>query len=81
MTEEINEIEQKENAPAGFAKMAKPSNAMPDGLRVRIEKHAERTGDSVEEVTKHFLDSIRDDYGCENWEDEDEDLLIDWAEQ
>ena len=81
MTEETNEIQQKENAPAGFAKMAKPSNAMPDGLRVRIEKHAERTGDSVEEVTKHFLDSIRDDYGCENWEDEDEDLLIDWAEQ
>ena len=81
MTEEYEYENESEEAPKGFGMKTAKEASMPKGVQIRIEKHAERTGDSVEEVTKFFLDSIKDDYGCENWQDEDEDLLIDWAEQ
>ena len=55
--------------------------AMPEGVLERMQKHAERTGDKLPDVIKHFLSFIESEHSCEDWMEEDEDLLIDWAEQ
>jgi hypothetical protein len=54
---------------------------MPSSVLERLEKHSERTGDKLEKVTNHFLGFIAVEHGCKDWTVEDEDLLIDWAEQ
>ena len=54
---------------------------LPSGVQERLEKHAERTGDKIGEVIAHYLGFILNEHGCDNWQVEDEDLLIDWAEQ
>jgi len=53
---------------------------LPQGVLERIEKTAERTGESKQEVANFYLDYIKKEFGCEDWASEDEDLLIDWAE-
>lgn len=57
------------------------SGELPLEILKRFEKHSERTGDDIEEVKRYFFEFIATDYGCEDWTSEDEDLLIDWAEQ
>jgi len=54
---------------------------LPSGVQERLEKHAERTGDKIGEVIAHYLGFILNEHGCDDWRVEDEDLLIDWAEQ
>ena len=58
-----------------------PSCELPLEIMKRFEKHSERTGDDIEEVKRYFFEFIATDYGCDDWSSEDEDLLIDWAEQ
>ena len=50
---------------------------LPQGVLERIEKTAERTGESKQEVANFYLDYIKKEFGCEDWASEDEDLLID----
>jgi hypothetical protein len=54
---------------------------LPEEVMERLNKHCERTGDKIEDVVKHYTDFISTYHGCEDWASEDEDLLIDWAEQ
>ena len=58
-----------------------PSGELPLEIMKRFEKHSERTGVDIEEVKRYFFEFIATDYGCDDWSSEDEDLLIDWAEQ
>lgn len=55
--------------------------SLPDGVMSRINSYAERTGTKVEDATQKFLDYIAEEYGCQNPNEEDEDLLLDWSEQ
>ena len=54
---------------------------LPEEVMERLNKHSERTGDSIKDVVKHYEEFIATYHGCDDWTDEDEDLLIDWAEQ
>jgi len=54
---------------------------VPQGVMERLEKHSERTGDKLDKVKEHYFEFISKEHGCEEWWEEDEDLLIDWAEQ
>ena len=73
---ETNEYDTEEAQPEKATPMS-----LPEGVIERMEKHAERTGDKLPDVIKHFLSFISDEHSCDDWQDEDEDLLIDWAEQ
>jgi len=73
---DTNEYEDVDDQPENATPMS-----LPHGVIERMEKHAERTGDKLPEVIKHYLSFIADEHSCEDWQDEDEDLLIDWAEQ
>ena len=77
MNEETNEYEYE----ATTEKANDTPLAMPEGVMERMQKHAERTGDKLPDVIKHFLSFIESEHSCEDWMEEDEDLLIDWAEQ
>jgi len=54
---------------------------LPEGVMERLKKHSERTGESLSVVKEGFFDYIKTNYSVEDWHDEDEDLLVDWAEQ
>jgi len=54
---------------------------LPQGVMERLEKHSERTGETLPVVKEGFFDYIKTNYSCENWQEEDEDLVLDWAEQ
>ena len=54
---------------------------MPDGVMERLEKQAERTGENLASVKQFFFDYIKTHYDCDDWTEEDDDLLEDWAEQ
>ena len=64
-----------------YEKKDEQVNELPSGVQERLEKHAERTGDKIGEVITHYLGFILNEHSCDNWRVEDEDLLIDWAEQ
>tara|TARA_R110002020_G_scaffold226844_2_gene437319 strand:+ start:2554 stop:3897 length:1344 start_codon:yes stop_codon:yes gene_type:complete len=53
---------------------------LPDEVRERIKKHSERTGETYDDVKEYYLTSIKEIFSCDDWEVEDEDLLIDWTE-
>ena len=55
-------------------------SVLPEEVRERIKKHSERTGETYDEVKVYYLTSIKEIFGCDDWQDEDEDLLIDWTE-
>ena len=78
MNEETNEYEyvEEETTKADAGPLA-----MPEGVIERMKKHAERTGDKLKEVIDYYLKFILDEHSCDDWMEEDEDLLIDWAEQ
>lgn len=53
----------------------------PDGVRERLEKQAERTNEAFEIVLEAYEAYIKEHYECNDWKEEDDDLLVDWAEQ
>lgn len=55
--------------------------ALPTGVTQRIIAYAERTNKKVDEVKQDYLNYIKEEWGCENHTEEDDDLLVDWAEQ
>jgi len=55
--------------------------ALPQGEAQRIVAYAERTNKKADEVKQDYLNYIKEEWGCDNPAEEDDDLLIDWAEQ
>jgi len=76
MSEEWNEEDEFVDADS----TEEVSQTLPDGVMERINAQAERTNKSVEVVTEQYLNYIKDEFGCENPYEQDEDLLEDWAE-
>ena len=60
---------------------ATTTTALPIGVAQRITAYAERTNKSAEDVKQEYLAYIKKEWGCEDFSQEDDDLLIDWAEQ
>jgi len=77
-TEQDEYIEEASN---GFGETAKGTAGLPAGVSQRIVAYAERTNKKAEDVKQSYLDYIKKEYGCEDHTTEDDDLLIDWAEQ
>lgn len=57
------------------------AGGLPAGVMERLKNYAERTKKSLDEVEQQFRDYVAKEHLCDNPEDEDEDLLEDWAEQ
>lgn len=66
-----------------FMQMKKEESerVLPDGVTERLNKHAERTSESIEAVHEAFFAYIKKHYECDDWKEEDDDLVEDWAEQ
>ena len=54
---------------------------LPPSVAERLTKYAERTKRDVDDVMTEFFTYITKEHLCDDWRDEDEDLLEDWAEQ
>ena len=65
MSEEWNEEDEFVDADS----TEEVSQTLPDGVMERVEA-----------VTEQYLNYIKDEFGCENPYEQDEDLLEDWAE-
>lgn len=76
-----NEYEYDDEEQENVAGFNRANGNLPESVMTRVEKHAERTNEKVDVVLDFFLESIKKDYGCDNPQEEDEDLLIDWFEQ
>jgi hypothetical protein len=72
--------EYEEDGGNGFA-TATTTTALPIGVAQRITAYAERTNKKAQDVKQEYLAYIKDEWGCEDHTQEDDDLLIDWAEQ
>jgi len=57
------------------------STTLPDGVIERLSQYANRTKQELKKVVNDYLEQIAKEHECSNPADEDEDLLIDWAEQ
>ena len=53
---------------------------LPSAVMERLEKYAQRTKQNIDDMLTQYFTFIQG-FGCENWRDEDADLLEDWAEQ
>jgi len=69
-----------DEANNGFVQAAAATD-LPTPVLERIRAYAERTGKGTDEVRAEYLKYIEDEYSCSDWASEDEDLLVDWAEQ
>lgn len=76
MTEEYEETndEQVEEMDTGNV-------TLPAGVLERLSQYATRTKQELKKVVNDYLEQIAKEHECGNPADEDEDLLIDWAEQ
>lgn len=70
-----------EENPFKQMKKEESNRMLPDGVTERLGKHAERTDESSQAVHEAFAAYIKKHYECDDWKDEDDDLLVDWAEQ
>ena len=76
MTEEYEDNEQNEDDHTTAV-----SSSLPEGVLERLEQYATRTKQDIQKVVADFLEQISKEHGCTDPSQEDEDLLIDWAEQ
>jgi hypothetical protein len=84
MNEEWNnddEYMEYDEVPESAVAAVAESSDFPAEVMVRIKAYAERTGKSTADVRKEFLSYIESEYDCSDWTAEDDDLLVDWAEQ
>ena len=61
-------------------KASRKQEDWPEEVMIRFRMSAERTGESVDKVAEAFVKHISEQWGCEDWKAEDEDVLVDWAE-
>ncbi len=78
MTEEYEDMndEDIENE-----QMVDVASSLPAGVLERLEQYATRTKQDLTQVVEDFLQQIAKEHQCSDPAAEDEDLLIDWAEQ
>jgi len=79
--DEYGDIEEVEAQGFGASEAPAEKSILPNEVMSRISAYAERTGKSVVEATQEFYADIEKHYGCTEPSQEDEELLIDWAEQ
>ena len=53
---------------------------LPKGVLERLQGYAERAGIKVGEAANEYFAWIEQEFAVSNWKDEDDDLLIEWAE-
>ena len=75
MTDEYDETHEEETGEETTA------GVLPDGVIERLTQYASRTKQELKDVVAQYLKQIEGEHGCTNPAEEDEDLLIDWAEQ
>ena len=80
MTEEYEEVDYTENETIERLNEA-DAKGLPVGVVERLTKYAERIKKDYAEVEEQYLAYIAKEYLCEDPSQEDEDLLVDWAEQ
>ena len=73
-------MEEERKNPFMGMKEESQEKDLPDEVKERIQKHSERTGEDFDTVKSFYLNHIKEHFNCDNWENEDEDLLIDWTE-
>ena len=71
----------KETNPFKKMKEDDTTDELPSEAMERLTKHSQRTGEGMPIVLEGFFAYIKDNYSVEDWHDEDEDLVVDWAEQ
>jgi hypothetical protein len=75
LTDEYDETHEEETGEETTA------GVLPDGVIERLTQYASRTKQELKDVVAQYLKQIEGEHGCTNPAEEDEDLLIDWAEQ
>ena len=63
-----------------FSKTEEKQTEWPAEVMERFQMQAQRTDEDVHKVVEAFVKHIASEYGCEDWQKEDIDLLIDWSE-
>ncbi len=53
---------------------------MPEGVLERLEGYAERAQKKIGEAVNEYLAWIGEEFAVDHWQDEDDDLLVEWAE-
>jgi len=53
---------------------------LPAGVLERLQGYAERTEKKIGEAANEYLAWIKEEFAVSDWKDEDDDLLIEWAE-
>ena len=78
-----DEYEEEYGEANGFGAVADSNSTanLPQGVTDRLDKYAERTNKKLADAITEFLGDIKDNYACDAPSQEDDDLLVDWAEQ
>ena len=53
---------------------------LPEGVLERLQGYAERTQKKIGEAANEYLAWIEQEFAVSDWKDEDDDLLVEWAE-
>ena len=53
---------------------------LPEGALERLQGYAERTEKRIGEAVNEYVAWIGKEFAVDNWQDEDDDLLVEWAE-
>lgn len=53
---------------------------LPEGVLERLEGYAERAQKKIGEAANEYLAWIEQEFAVSDWKDEDDDLLVEWAE-
>jgi len=65
----------------GATSEANANGGLPSGVTDRLNAYAERVGKKLSEVVNDFITMCKEEHNSPDPASEDEDLLIDWAEQ
>tara|TARA_R100000005_G_C5001651_1_gene208878 strand:+ start:2336 stop:3667 length:1332 start_codon:yes stop_codon:yes gene_type:complete len=78
-----DEYDEEYGEANGFGAVADSNSTanLPQGVTDRLDKYAERTNKKLADAITEFLGDIKDNYACDDPSQEDDDLLVDWAEQ
>ena len=80
-TDEYEDIDDSASNGFGAASESNANAGLPSGVIDRLKAYAERVSQPLADITKQFVENIANEYGCTDPSSEDEDLLVDWAEQ
>jgi len=80
-TDEYEDIDDSASNGFGAASESNANAGLPSGVIDRLKAYAERVSQPLADITKQFVENIATEYGCTDPSSEDEDLLVDWAEQ